>query len=51
MDDRLTFGTDAHVNAPDENPLDHIGDEIPDPWNDPDQTDWATETLVLDGVV
>jgi hypothetical protein len=24
----------------DENPEDHMGDEIKDPWSDPDQLDW-----------
>lgn len=23
-----------------ENPLDHVGDEIPDPWDDVTQEDW-----------
>lgn len=31
---------DPHANDPDENPEDHIGDEIPDPWSDPSQVDW-----------
>lgn len=34
--------TDPHEHAPDENPEDHIGQEIPDPWDDEDQTDWRT---------
>jgi hypothetical protein len=37
--------TDPHANAPHENPEDHIGEEIPDPWDDPKQKDWATETV------
>ncbi len=24
----------------DENPEDHVGDETPDPWDDPTQIDW-----------
>jgi hypothetical protein len=25
---------------PNENPEEHIGEPIPDPWSDPAQTDW-----------
>lgn len=39
--------SDPHENAPDEDPEDHIGEAIPDPWSDPEQTDWATETVSL----
>lgn len=28
----------------DENPLDHIGDEIKDPWTDRTQKDWPANT-------
>lgn len=28
------------VCDPDENPEEHIGEAIPDPWSDPAQTDW-----------
>lgn len=30
----------AHAADPTENPMDHIGPEIPDPWDDASQTDW-----------
>lgn len=49
MEDRITHGTDAHVNDPDEDPTEHLGEIIPDPWNDPKQTDWVIE--LLSGVV
>lgn len=44
--------TDA-LNNPhpvEEDPEDHIGDVIPDPWDDPEQTDWpqATEEAAED---
>jgi hypothetical protein len=39
---------DPHAAAPDEDPLDHLGDEIPDPWEDDDQGDWTTQTVLLD---
>lgn len=26
--------------VPDEDPEKHIGPETPDPWDDPEQTDW-----------
>lgn len=34
--------SNPHESAPDEVPTEHIGEEIPDPWSDPEQTDWAT---------
>jgi hypothetical protein len=37
-----------HDAAPDEDPLDHLGDVIPDPWADDAQTDWATQTVVTE---
>ena len=40
--------TDPHAAAPDEDPLKHLGEEIPDPWDDDEQTDWATRTVVVD---
>jgi hypothetical protein len=40
--------TDPHANAPEENPEDHLGPVIPDPWDDDKQTDWPTETVDLD---
>jgi hypothetical protein len=47
LEERITYGTDAHANDPDENPEDHLGEVIADPWDDPRQTDWATTTLDL----
>jgi hypothetical protein len=44
VEERVTYGTDAHADDPDEDPEEHIGDEIPDPWEDPEQRDWATTT-------
>ena len=29
-----------------EDPEDHIGDEIKDPWADPEQTDWPNDPEV-----
>jgi hypothetical protein len=37
--------TDPHADDPDEIPEEHIGEVIPDPWDDPDQTDWPNETV------
>lgn len=31
----------------DENPEDHIGDEIFDPWEDDEQTDWPSGSIEL----
>ena len=36
---------DPHAAAPDEDPLDHLGDVIPDPWDDDAQTDWSSVDL------
>lgn len=33
--------------SPNEDPEKHIGPEIPDPWDDPEQKDWTTQTLVI----
>lgn len=33
---------DPHPN-PNEDPEKHIGEVIPDPWSDPEQTDWPDE--------
>ncbi len=42
--------TDPHP-VPDEDPEQHIGAQLPDPWADPAQTDWPTTTEVsIDGV-
>lgn len=48
MDERITHGTDAHAAAPDEDPKEHVGGEIPDPWDDPDQDDWRTTRVNMD---
>ena len=32
----------------DENPEDHIGDELKDPWDDETQTDWPSNTNTVD---
>jgi hypothetical protein len=47
LDERITYGTSAHEADPDEDPEDHLGPVIPDPWEDDRQTDWATTTLDL----
>lgn len=31
---------DKNPHPVDEDPEDHIGEELPDPWDDPAQTDW-----------
>lgn len=36
---------DPHARAPEEDPEEHIGEVIPDPWDDPEQTDWPNETV------
>lgn len=38
--------SDPHEAAPEENPEDHLGEVIPDPWDDDAQTDWKTQTVV-----
>lgn len=38
---------DPHANAPEEDPEEHIGEEIPDPWEDHSQEDWPTDTRNL----
>ena len=40
---------DPHAADPDEDPLEHLGDVIPDPWDDDDQTDWRTATVEVEG--
>lgn len=47
VDERITHGTGAHDNDPEENPEEHMGDEIADPWDDPRQEDWVTTTADL----
>lgn len=34
----------------DEDPENHIGEEIPDPWDDPEQTDWPQADNIEDEV-
>lgn len=36
---------DPHENRPEENPMEHIGGETQDPWDDPKQTDWPNEVI------
>ncbi|WP_188116240.1 hypothetical protein [Salinispora cortesiana] len=36
--------------APDENPEQHIGLQMPDPWVDPAQTDWPIMEVSTDGM-
>jgi hypothetical protein len=36
---------DPHAAAPEEDPEQHLGPVIPDPWADDEQTDWPTETV------
>lgn len=36
---------DPHAAAPEENPEDHIGNEIADPWTDEGQQDWPNEEV------
>lgn len=33
---------DPHAAAPNEEPLNHLGEVIEDPWSDDTQTDWGT---------
>lgn len=40
--------TDPHADAPEEDPEEHLGEVIPDPWDDPNQTDWRTQTVVTE---
>lgn len=40
--------TDPHEAAPQEDPLEHLGEVLPDPWDDPAQQDWADHTVELD---
>lgn len=39
--------TDPHASNPRENPEEHIGEVIADPWEDDRQTDWATPSVPL----
>lgn len=38
---------DPHAAAPEEDPEQHLGPVIPDPWEDDEQQDWTTQTLVI----
>lgn len=40
--------TDPHQADPDEDPEQHLGAVLRDPWNDATQTDWADHTVDLD---
>jgi hypothetical protein len=33
--------------SPNEDPENHIGEKIPDPWDDDDQKDWTTFNLMI----
>lgn len=39
---------DPHADDPNEDPEQHLGPVTPDPWDDDEQTDWATRTVSLD---
>lgn len=39
--------TDPH--PVDEDPEEHIGEKIPDPWEDPEQEDWPMNPEPKDG--
>ncbi len=36
--------------VPDEEPEQHIGEPTPDPWLDPEQTDWPIMEVNTDGM-
>lgn len=36
--------------VPDESPEQHIGPQLPDPWDDPEQTDWPSVEVNIDDV-
>lgn len=38
---------DPHANDPHEDPEQHIGQVIADPWEDERQTDWQTPSIPL----
>jgi hypothetical protein len=40
---------DPHAAAPDEDPLDHLGEVIPDPWEDDAQPDWRNAVVEVEG--
>lgn len=39
--------TDPHAEAPEENPEDHIGEELPDPWDSDraEDADWPNGVI------
>lgn len=39
---------DPHAAAPHEDPEQHIGAPMRDPWDDPEQKDWETTTVDID---
>ena len=39
-EENLEQFAESTAHPVDENPEDHCGDEMPDPWSDPKQTDW-----------
>lgn len=39
---------DPHAADPNEDPKQHLGAVIPDPWDNDEQTDWVTQTVSLD---
>lgn len=39
---------DPHADAPEEDPEQHMGEVIADPWDDPGQKDWETHSVELD---
>lgn len=39
---------DPHARGPQEDPRDHIGEVILDPWDDSAQTDWPNHAMELD---
>lgn len=36
---------DPHAEDPEEDPEQHLGAVLRDPWNDPEQKDWADHTV------
>jgi len=40
---------DPHAAAPEEDPEQHLGEVINDPWDDEEQTDWTTASLIPAG--
>ncbi len=41
--------TNPH-SVPNESPEQHIGEQIPDPWSDPAETDWPELEVNTDGM-